>query len=374
LNNSWPPPDLNIITVGLENRHYNVLIAYDWLELLGEALHSLNLPTSVMVFTSPRVGALYYGQVQKILVAAGFRVFRHDILDGEGSKNQQEYDRCLAALVDNFPASGEIPLVLVLGGGMLGDLAGFVAATYRRGVPWAILPTTLLACVDSSIGGKVGYNYRGVKNLIGTIHQPRLVFTDLKLLETLEQRELKSGLAEIIKAGAVCDVDLFTYLEANLELLLSLKPEVLETVVSKCCFLKAKIVEQDEYDQQNQRVVLNFGHTIGHALELAVGNLTHGEGISIGMIAASRLAIQLNLCPPEFLFRLRSLIRRAGLPEKTVALKATVDSVIETMNRDKKFKNGQNRFVLPTGIGSWQLREKVDPGLIRGVIQQALLS
>jgi 3-dehydroquinate synthase len=193
-------------------------------------------------------------------------------------------------------------LVFLLGGGVVGDLGGFAAAVFRRGVPFVQIPTTLLAAVDSSVGGKVAVNFGGVKNIMGAFNQPRLVFCDLALLKSLSPREIRSGASEVIKYGAVCSRALFEMLERGaLEMLLALDPETLTDVVAQCVRLKAEVVQRDEFDKKGIRNVLNFGHTIGHALELSADYaLTHGEAISIGMVAATRLALALGKCDQSF--------------------------------------------------------------------------
>ena len=279
-----------------------------------------------------------------------------------------------AALLENFPGTGSIPLVFLLGGGVVGDLGGFAAAVFRRGVPFVQMPTSLLAAVDSSVGGKVAVNFGGVKNIMGAFSQPRLVFCDLDMLRTLGPREVRSGASEIIKYGAVCSRALFEQLEGGaLERLLALDPATLVDVVAQCVALKARVVEQDEFDKKGIRNVLNFGHTIGHALELSADSaLTHGEAIAIGMIAATRLAVRLGAVGDEFSTRLQALIVRAGLPVSHADAPGLFDRVIRAMQMDKKFRDGRNLFVLPTGIGAWAPREDIDWALVHEAVRGML--
>jgi 3-dehydroquinate synthase len=232
-----------------------------------------------------------------------------------------------------------------------------------------MVPTTLLAHVDCGVGGKVGVNRRA-KNQVGMFHQPSLVYVDLDLLKTLDPREVRSGTAEVIKYGAVCSAALFEFLEDNIEGLVSLEEPVVRRVVRECCRMKADIVRQDERDNKNVRVVLNFGHTIGHALEAAAGynRLTHGEGIAVGMIAATRLGVRLGTCSEAVLERLQALIRRAGLPESASDFEVETEQVLEAMRYDKKFINGVNRFVLPVDIGKWCDRQDISQALVRDAI------
>ena len=309
------------------------------------------------------------------LESAGFRrVVKHEIPASEEGKNWEEFSGACAALLENFPDAGSIPLVFLLGGGVVGDLGGFAAAVFRRGVPFVQLPTTLLAAVDSSVGGKVAVNFGGVKNIMGAFSQPRLVFCDLALLRSLSAREIRSGTSEVIKYGAVCSRELFEQLESgDLEKLIALEPPALQDIVAQCIRLKARVVEQDEFDKKGIRNVLNFGHTIGHALELSADySLTHGEAISIGMVAATRLAIALGKCDQTFFDRLFSLLVRAGLPTTYPDAPGLFDRVLRAMQLDKKFRDGKNLFVLPTGAGSWEQQENVPWPLVHDALRSVL--
>ena len=258
---------------------------------------------------------------------------------------------------------------------MVGDLGGFAAGVFRRGVPFVQVPTTLLAAVDSSVGGKVAVNMGGVKNIFGIFNQPRLVVCDLSALDTLSDREMRSGMAEVIKYGGVCSGSLFEQLEApeGVERVLRREPAALLDVVAQCVRLKAGVVAQDELDRKGIRNVLNFGHTIGHAIELSAEYaLTHGEAISVGMMAATRLAIEVGVCGESFLSRLRGLLERAGLPTRYPEGAGLFERVIRAMQMDKKFREGRNVFVLPTGAGGWVQRETVSWDLVHAVVREAL--
>ena len=365
------------ISVDLGPRSYPILLGSETLDQLGAAVREQGLTqTNAFVITNAEVGAHYFERARGALNAAGFtRVVRHDIPASEEGKNWHEFTGACAALLDAFPDTGASPLVFLLGGGVIGDLGGFAAAVFRRGVPFVQMPTTLLAAVDSSVGGKVAVNFGGVKNIMGAFSQPRLVFCDLALLRTLSAREVRSGAAEVIKYGAVCSASLFAQLEGgDLEKLLTLEPATLIDIVGQCVRLKASVVEQDEFDKKGIRNVLNFGHTIGHALELSADYaLTHGEAIAIGMIAATRLAQTLGMVDDVFYSRLEGLIVRAGLPTSHAAAPGLFDRVKRAMLMDKKFRDGKNVFVLPTQIGAWQQRENVDWVLVdeavRGVLR-----
>ena len=365
------------IDVDLGPRSYPVLIGTGLLGGVGEILREHGLmQTNAFVVTNPQVGALYFSALEKALAAGGCtRVVRHDIPASEEGKNWDEFSGVCAALLENFPDTGAVPLVILLGGGVVGDLGGFAAAVFRRGVPFVQMPTTLLAAVDSSVGGKVAVNFGGVKNIMGVFNQPRLVVCDLALLRTLAAREVRSGASEIIKYGAVCSAALFAQLEGGaLERLLALEPEVLTDIVAQCVALKARVVERDEFDKKGIRNVLNFGHTIGHALELSADYaLTHGEAIAIGMIAATQLARELGKCDAAFAARLREMIVRAGLPVSFAAGPGLFERVIRAMQMDKKFREGKNVFVLPTGIGQWEQAENVDWTLVHNAVRAVLV-
>ena len=376
-NKNPHPMDSSVqIDVNLGSRTYPVLVGSGILESLGETLRKHRFKeTNAFVVTNPQVGAHYFPAVATSLEGAGFsRVVRHDIPAMEAGKNWEEFSRTCAALLESFPDTISIPLVILLGGGVVGDLGGFASAVFRRGVPFVQVPTTLLAAVDSSVGGKVAVNFGGVKNIMGAFAQPRLVFCDLKTLETLPAREVRSGAAEVIKYGAVCSAALFTQLECgDLEKLLGRDAATLTDVVAQCVRLKAEVVEQDEFDKKGIRNILNFGHTVGHALELSAEYaLTHGEAISIGMIAATKLAQSLGMVGADFAERLRALILRAGLPVSFSGEAALFDQVLRAMQMDKKFRNGKNVFVLPTGVGSWQQREDVNWGLVHEALRSVL--
>ena len=364
------------VDVDLSSRSYPVLIGTDLLGNVGAILREHGLrQTNAFVLTNPQVGALYFEPLHAALAREGFtRIERHEIPATEEGKNWDEFSKVCAALLEKFPDTGAIPLVILLGGGVVGDLGGFAAGVFRRGVTFVQMPTTLLAAVDSSVGGKVAVNFGGVKNIMGIFNQPRLVLCDLALLRTLDPREVRSGASEVIKYGAVCSAPLFEQLESGgLEKLLALNPAVLTDVVAQCVALKARVVERDEFDKKGIRNVLNFGHTIGHALELSANYaLTHGEAIAIGMIAATRIARALGVCDESFASRLRALFDRAGLPTTFADQPGLFDRILAAMRMDKKFRDGKNLFVLPTGIGAWRQVENIAQPLIDDAVTAAL--
>ncbi len=365
-----------IIPVDLGPRSYPVIVGTDLIDSLGGTLRSNGLQqNNAFVITNPQVGGLYFERLRAALAAVGFtRVVRHEIPATEEGKNWEEFSGACAALLSSFPDTGSIPLVILLGGGVVGDLGGFAAGVFRRGVAFVQMPTTLLAAVDSSVGGKVAVNFGGVKNIMGIFNQPRLVVSDLDLFSTLDPREVRSGVSEVIKYGAVCSATLFTQLEGgDLEKLLALDAAVLRDVVAQCVGLKARVVTQDEYDKKGIRNVLNFGHTIGHALELSADYaLTHGEAIAIGMIAATRIARALDVCDESFAERLRALIVRAGLPVAYPGHASLRERIFAAMSMDKKFRDGKNLFVLPTRVGEWQQHENIAHAVIDEAVRTAI--
>ncbi|MCD6416246.1 MAG: 3-dehydroquinate synthase [Planctomycetes bacterium] len=352
--------------IPLGRRAYDVLVDFDCLPRLGSVLRERALAQdNVAVITSPRIGGLYYESVEAGLREAGFRhVGRWDLPDGEESKNLARFSEAVEWLARFTPDPAIRPAVVALGGGVVGDLAGFAAASFRRGIPYVQAPTTLLAAVDSSVGGKTAVNLPEGKNLVGAFYQPRLVYVDLSTLETLEVRELRSGCAEVIKYGAALDADLFRFLEQSIEDLLALDREALTRVVTRCIELKADVVRRDEREEKRVRVCLNFGHTLGHAIEKASDRrLRHGECVAVGMLAAAHISVELGLCSAQIPQRLEALIRRAGLPAAAEGL--DMAHVMEFVKHDKKFVTGANRFVVLRGIGQWQEYEGVPEELVR---------
>lgn len=337
------------IVVGLGDRSYPIVLGHGVLAETGVWLKEVAPPGRCALVTNPTVGALYADTVIRSAAAAGFEPVRIDVPDGEEHKNLASLARIYDGLVD-AALERNSPL-LALGGGVVGDLAGFAAATYLRGIPYLQLPTTLLAQVDSSVGGKTGIDHPRGKNLIGAFYQPRAVLIDLATLRTLPRRQLLAGFAEVVKYGAILDAELFAFLEQELAQVLALDTAVLQHVVRRCCELKAQVVERDERES-GERAVLNFGHTIGHALESVTGytRFLHGEAVAIGMVAEARVSAALGLCRPEVVERLRALLERAGLP---VELPADIDreKLAGAIELDKKVRGGKVKFVALEALG-----------------------
>jgi 3-dehydroquinate synthase len=340
---------MQTLNVNLGARSYAIHIGAGVLPRAGEFLEQAGLRGKVAVVTNPTVAPLYLDAVLTALGKSGFAAVPILIPDGEEHKNFQSlqtiYDRLIA---DRFERKS---CVLALGGGVVGDLAGFAAATYLRGVPYVQVPTTLLAQVDSSVGGKTGVNHADGKNLIGAFYQPKLVLIDVDALTTLPRRELVAGLAEVIKYGVIEDPALFAVLESQIEKLVQLDRDLLIQIIATSCAIKARVVEADERED-DYRAVLNFGHTIGHALE-SVTHYTqflHGEAIGVGMAKAAALSRRQGFCDQKSFDRIVALIKQAGLPTEIPGA-VSMPSLIQAMEVDKKAAAGKIKFVMCDGIG-----------------------
>lgn len=299
---------------------------------------------------------------------AGFEAVLITVRAGETSKNLQTVQTCCDQLARHRLERHSF--IVALGGGVVGDLAGLVAAIYLRGIDLVQAPTTLLAQVDSSVGGKVGVNLPAGKNLVGAFYQPRFVLGDLSALATLPPREFRSGLAEVIKYGIIRDAALFGRLEKDLGLLLERNPAALAAIVTRCCEIKAEVVAQDE-KEGGLRAILNFGHTIGHALEAisGYGKFLHGEAISIGQVTAAKLSVTVAGLSQNDAQRITALFQRAGLPVSIRLTARQQARLFDAMRLDKKVSGGEIRFVLASGVGQVETGHKVRPALIAKALQ-----
>lgn len=336
------------IRLDLGDRSYSIEIGSGILPQIGERMVALGLKGKVVVITNPRVRRLYGSVVLRSLRKAGFDLTTVTLPDGERFKNLKSVSHVYDELIrKSFERSST---VLALGGGVIGDLAGFAAATFMRGIGFVQVPTTLAAQVDASIGGKTGVDHPKGKNLIGAFHQPKSVFIDPDVLKTLDRREFVSGLAEVIKYGVIRDEEFFSYLEDNIDKILNLEPAALAHAVRRSCALKAEVVQKDEREG-GLRKSLNYGHTFGHALETVTNyrRYLHGEAVSIGMAFAAELSIRLGLLDASAARRQNGLLERSGLP---VALpKVRYADILDCMMRDKKVRDGRIHFVLADRIG-----------------------
>lgn len=354
-----------IVPVRLGTRGYSIVVECGALATVGVRLRELGVGARTALFSDDAIMRLHGAQVEASLRAAGFTVTPVVLPEGESAKTlavaERSWNALLAAGLDRSST------VLALGGGAVGDLAGFVAATYMRGMNFVQLPTTVLAQVDASIGGKTAIDHPLAKNLIGAFHQPRLVVVDPLAVRTLPERDFRSGVAEMVKHGVVLDAEYFAGLERDHAALLGRDVAVLERAIAGSCRLKADVVERDEREAE-LRNVLNYGHTIGHAIEAASGYAayTHGEAVSLGMVAEAHLAHRLGIANGETLARQERLLAALGLPIRMPPLDG--DAVLTAMTRDKKARDGRLPFVLAPTIGAFRLVYDVKPDDVRAVL------
>src|SRR5262245_23933379 len=361
-----PKDEAGGVRVSLGERSYDIAIVTGQLpgfaERLRQWMEARGLKTagrqSALIVTDGHVCHQQGAAVGASLHLAGFRCEVALLEPGEETKSlaaaSDLYDRLVGMQADRQT------VVVAVGGGVIGDLAGFVAATYARGLPFVQVPTTLLAQVDSSVGGKVGINHPRAKNLIGAFLQPLGVFVDTAVLDTLPLREYRAGLAEVVKYGVILDAQFFGYLEAQVAALNLRSPGVLRHVITRCCRLKADVVERDEFERLGLRTVLNYGHTFAHAFEALAGygQLLHGEAVSVGMEYAARLAVSLGRIDAATANRQTALLQALGLPTRLPdSIQLKTDDLLDRMRLDKKTIAGQLRFVLPARLGHVELVE-----------------
>ncbi|MHB1036771.1 MAG: 3-dehydroquinate synthase [Pirellulales bacterium] len=350
------------VRVNLGPRSYDIDIQAGLLDHLGPFLAARRTVSHAIVITDENVEE-HARRAAESLASPTLAVDLLVIEPGEQSKSIEAATDLWQALLEL--GADRKTIVVAVGGGVVGDLAGFIAATYARGLDFLQVPTTLLAQVDSSVGGKVGVNLPGAKNIVGAFLQPLGVLIDPATLHTLPPREYRSGLGEVVKYGVILDEEFFSLLEANVGPLLERKLELLEQVIARCCRLKADVVAGDEREETGLRAVLNYGHTFGHALETLTGyeQLLHGEAVSIGMLCASRLAERLGYIDAEVTRRQAELLSALGLPVNLPEVDH--DQILATMMHDKKVEHGRLRFVLPTALGRVELVGDIDPDQVR---------
>lgn len=347
---------------GAADRSYDIAIGRGLIAGAAPFLTERVKAKHAVVITDSGVTA----HAQRVAAALTAGNLRYDVLTvpaGEASKSLAEAERLWNELV--ALKADRTTAIVAVGGGVVGDLAGFVAASFARGLDFLQIPTTLLAQVDSSVGGKTGVNLPAAKNIVGAFWQPRGVLIDLDVLATLPEREYRSGLAEVVKYGVILDAAFFEYLEQHADELAARDAAALEHVIARSCRLKADVVEKDERELTGLRAVLNYGHTFCHAIETVSGYGTylHGEAVAIGMMCASRLAESLGRIGPDVTGRQRELLVRLGLPTEVTGLDH--EALLAAMARDKKVEHGKLRFVLPSRLGHVELVSGVDPVLVR---------
>ena len=354
--------DFDIVRVELGPDSYDIVIGSGALDSLSEFVARRKYSRTALVITDTNVGPLYADRVKELLAAAGITAAVATIPAGEASKSltvaEGVFTTAIEAGLDRHSP------VIALGGGVVGDLSGFIAATYMRGVPFIQIPTSLLADVDSSVGGKVAVNHRLGKNLIGAFYQPDAVFIDLDCLKTLPAREISTGLGEIVKYGIISDAALFDFLEENAEAVKQLDTEAVRHLIIRSCEIKADVVSRDEKEGGLRRI-LNFGHTMAHAVEKEAGYgcYNHGEAVAIGMICATHISAALKLADEALLVRIEKLCRLLDLPTRVE--NCTVDKMYEDIFHDKKTVNGVVSWVLTPCPGETAIKNDVPEAIVR---------
>ena len=362
------------IKVELKERSYEILIGTDIINDLGKTIEEQKLGTDVFIITDPLVNDIY-GSLLKKCIAGNVKIF--EVPSGEKYKNLKEASILWDKLAKNFAHRDS--LIIALGGGVIGDLAGFVAATYMRGIDYIQVPTTLLAQVDASIGGKTAVNHAKCKNMIGCFYQPKMVYIDVKTLTTLPAKEIRTGLAEIVKYGVIEDAIFFKFLEENAHhlttkafenketMLAALK--LWQTIVAESAKIKARIVEKDEREA-DLRMVLNYGHTVGHAIESLTSykEYNHGEAVAIGMVAAAKISSRIGLLDDSVVERICRLLEKMGLPIGIKSMSAS--KIVKTLIMDKKVYEGKIKFVLPERLGKVVIRNDVPLNIVTAVVKE----
>jgi 3-dehydroquinate synthase len=361
------PLPTQTVRVNLAERSYEIEIGSGNLAGVGRMLCRLGKVSHAVVITDQNVQEPHAVRVAESLSGESLEVDVIVVEPGEPSKSLDMAAGLWEGLLEL--GADRRTVVMAVGGGVVGDLAGLIAATYARGVRFFQVPTSLLAQVDSSVGGKVGVNLPKAKNMVGAFLQPIGVLIDTATLETLPDREYRAGLGEVVKYGVILDAELFDYLEANIAGLNQRDHDTLVHVITRCCRLKAEVVQQDEREESGLRAVLNYGHTFAHALETLAGygELLHGEAVAIGMLCASRLAERLGRIDAQLTRRQRNLLEAVGLPVEMPKLDR--DEILRTMTHDKKVQHGQLRFVLPSRMGHVELVGGVEPGDVRAALE-----
>jgi len=357
---------MKTIRLNLKTRSYPIFIEEGLIVKTGCLLKKLMTGKDAVVITNNNLKKRFGAKVKNSLEKHGFTSKFYVVPDSEKAKSIQ-YCLSLINKISKYDKKKQVFLI-ALGGGVIGDLTGFVASIYKRGIHYIQIPTTLLAQVDSSIGGKTAIDLKVAKNLVGAFHQPRAVIVDPGLLKSLPKRQLKSGLGEVIKYAIIKDRSLFSFLKNNRKKIFSLDKKAIELIERKCIYIKAKVVENDEFEKKGIRTILNFGHTIGHALESACeyDKYNHGEAISIGMICAADIACNLKIFNEKDLDKIIDLIKLYNLPGRIKGV--TLNKIMDSLVRDKKFIQAKNRFVLPKAIGKVIVKKNIPENIIRGTI------
>jgi len=355
------------IKVNLGQRSYQIIIGRNILDRLGAVLSNLKLGSDAFIITNNFLKNKYGLKLTRSLSRAGINRYFKVVPDSEKSKSIKIASQVIKDLAE-FDRNKKV-FILAFGGGVVGDLSGFLASIYKRGTSYIQIPTTLLAQVDSAIGGKTALDLETGKNLIGAFYQPKLVFSDVDFLKSLDKLQLSTGMAEVIKYAVIKDQKLFVYLENNPEAVLSTTPQALEKIIGSCSAIKAGITEADEKEKLGLRTILNFGHTIGHAIEAASGykKYNHGQAVALGMAAAANLSVRLGILDEKTSLRIKNLIKLYGLPLKLKGVSA--ERIIKAHYHDKKFSGKVNKFVLVSAIGKTRIASNIDLKLIKEAVK-----
>lgn len=359
---------MKVIPVTSSRGNYQILVGERLLDRTGQYLKALGLTGKIFVVTQKSVASHYLGRLLRSLVSKGYKVSTLQLPEGERAKSRANLFLIYRHLLKNDCERRD--LIVALGGGVIGDIAGYAAASYMRGIAFINIATTLLAQVDSSVGGKTAINLSEGKNLVGAFYPPRLVISDIGVLKTLPEREFRASLAEVVKYGMIRNAKLFSLLEKTSGQILNQSPALLKTIVTASAGIKAEVVGRDEFENKGERMILNFGHTFAHAFEQASSYRVwmHGEAVSIGMVAATRLAVILGLCPEALDARLRGLLTALKLPVSLAPHKLDIEKILYAMLRDKKKDKGELRFVLPRRAGKVEISNVVPAAQIKKVI------
>lgn len=349
-------------------RDYEILIGSGIIDKINDFIKPLKLGDSIFIITNTKVAGLYLKKILSILKRGNYKEIKTGIIgDGEKYKNFDSYKKLTGQLVEYNKKSNKI-FIINLGGGVIGDLGGFVAHTFKRGTSYVQIPTTLLSLVDSGVGGKVGIDFNNTKNIVGGFCQPAIVIADIDFLKTLHKREIRSALCEVVKYGVIYSENFFSFLEKNIEKVFSFDKNTLFKIVTQSYKIKADIVMKDEFDTKGIRIQLNYGHTIGHAVEAASKyKYKHGEAVSTGIVCANDLAVKLGLLKKATAERIENLLLKIGLPNRIKNCK--LDDIMKHFWSDKKFVTGKNRFVLIKDIGNVVIKEDIPEKLIKEIIK-----
>lgn len=358
------------VRVNLGKRSYAIVIGSGIFYQLGAYLKKMDIGSDAFVITNAFLKNNYGGRLSQVLSANGFSCHFKLVADSEKTKSIEIASLVIKELA-KFDQKKRV-FIIAFGGGVIGDLAGFVASVYKRGISYVQIPTTLLAQVDSAIGGKTAVDLDLGKNLVGAFYQPRLVFSEVNFLKSLVIMQVRCGMAEVIKYAVIKDRELFNFLEHKYQEIMQRNPATLETIINTCSRIKASIVAQDEKEALGLRSILNFGHTIGHAIEAAGGykGYNHGQAISLGMIVAVNLSNKLGLINTELVLRIRNLIKLYGLPIKIEGV--SVAKIIQAHYHDKKFSGKENKFVLIKSIGKPKIVHNIKLDLIKEAILETI--